>query len=36
MKAVATGALMDEVGETTEQVRGRVAAARAAAGERWR
>ncbi|CAM3208292.1 YifB family Mg chelatase-like AAA ATPase [Prescottella defluvii] len=36
MKAVATGALMDEVGETTDQVRGRVSAARSAAGERWR
>ncbi|QBJ98030.1 ATP-binding protein [Rhodococcus sp. ABRD24] len=36
MQAVATGALIDEVGESTEQVRGRVVAARAAAAERWR
>lgn len=36
MKGVASGALMDEVGESTEAVRGRVAAARQAATERWR
>lgn len=36
MMAVATGALTDEVGETTEQVRARVTAARERAAERWR
>ena len=35
MQAVATGAFIDEVGESTEDVRRRVAEARAAAGERW-
>ncbi|MCJ0904826.1 YifB family Mg chelatase-like AAA ATPase [Rhodococcus sp. ARC_M6] len=35
MQAVATGALIDEVGESTESVRIRVAAARDAASERW-
>lgn len=35
MRAVATGALTDEVGETTEQVRARVTGARDAAAERW-
>ncbi|RRQ26915.1 ATP-binding protein [Rhodococcus sp. Eu-32] len=36
MKAVATGALTDDVGETTEVVRARVTGARDAAAERWR
>ncbi|MCL2533989.1 MAG: YifB family Mg chelatase-like AAA ATPase [Nocardiaceae bacterium] len=36
MQSATTEALMDEVGESTEQVRARVAAARAAATERWR
>lgn len=36
MQSVATGALIDEVGESTETVRDRVAQARAAATERWR
>ncbi|WP_172650526.1 YifB family Mg chelatase-like AAA ATPase [Rhodococcus opacus] len=35
MQAVATGAFIDEVGESTEDVRQRVAEARAAACERW-
>ncbi|RZL23710.1 MAG: ATP-binding protein [Rhodococcus sp. (in: high G+C Gram-positive bacteria)] len=35
MQAVATGALIDEVGESTESVRTRVSAARDAAAERW-
>ncbi|AWK73175.1 hypothetical protein CBI38_18035 [Rhodococcus oxybenzonivorans] len=35
MQAVATGAFIDEIGESTENVHRRVAAARAAAGERW-
>lgn len=35
MQAVATGAFIDDVGESTEDVRQRVAEARAAAGERW-
>ncbi|NLE79202.1 MAG: YifB family Mg chelatase-like AAA ATPase [Rhodococcus sp.] len=36
MQSVAAGALIDEVGESTETVRDRVAQARAAARERWR
>lgn len=36
MRGASTEALMDGVGESTEEVRARVAAARAAAGERWR
>ncbi|MFD4366538.1 YifB family Mg chelatase-like AAA ATPase [Rhodococcus sp. NPDC058521] len=36
MQSVSTGALIDEVGETTEVVRERVARARSAATERWR
>lgn len=36
MQAVATGALIDEVGESTDIVRTRVVQARGAAGERWR
>src|SRR3546814_19073432 len=35
MQAVATGALIDEVGESTSDVRARVAAARATAAQRW-
>ncbi|MFZ2173952.1 MAG: YifB family Mg chelatase-like AAA ATPase [Rhodococcus sp. (in: high G+C Gram-positive bacteria)] len=35
MQAVATGAFIDEVGESTENVRKRVADARGAAAERW-
>ena len=35
METVATGALMGEAGESTEDVRARVARARAAAAERW-
>ncbi|MDH6680073.1 magnesium chelatase family protein [Rhodococcus sp. LBL1] len=35
MQAASTDALMDGVGESTEDVRARVAAARAAAAERW-
>lgn len=35
MQSVATGALIDEVGESTDTVRERVAQARAAATERW-
>lgn len=35
MQSVATGALIDEVGESTDTVRERVAQARAAAIERW-
>ncbi|RVW03820.1 YifB family Mg chelatase-like AAA ATPase [Rhodococcus xishaensis] len=35
MRAIATGVLMDGVGESTDEVRSRVAAARAAAAERW-
>nr|WP_296767563.1 YifB family Mg chelatase-like AAA ATPase [Rhodococcus sp. (in: high G+C Gram-positive bacteria)] len=36
MVSAATGALSDEVGETTDQVRARVTGARDAAAERWR
>lgn len=36
MQGASTEALMDGVGESTDEVRARVAAARAAAGERWR
>ncbi|MDJ0391918.1 YifB family Mg chelatase-like AAA ATPase [Rhodococcus sp. G-MC3] len=36
MVSAATGALSDEIGETTEQVRARVTGAREAAVERWR
>ncbi|MGA9870530.1 MAG: YifB family Mg chelatase-like AAA ATPase [Rhodococcus sp. (in: high G+C Gram-positive bacteria)] len=36
MHSVATGALTDEVGETTAQVRARVTGARDAAAQRWR
>ncbi|WP_372027552.1 YifB family Mg chelatase-like AAA ATPase [Rhodococcus sp. NyZ502] len=35
MQAVATGALIDEVGESTSDVRARVAAARDTAAQRW-
>ncbi|MFC8935780.1 YifB family Mg chelatase-like AAA ATPase [Rhodococcus sp. NPDC057135] len=35
MQAVATGALLDEVGESTSDVRARVAAARDTAAQRW-
>lgn len=36
MQAVATGALVDDVGESTDAVRSRVTGARDAAAERWR
>lgn len=36
MPPMATGALTDEIGESTEQVRGRVTGARDAAADRWR